>query len=72
LFLVLFRALADTSTEVKRRQAKSQRKELSIMPNNLMFLGQMLCAWRCGEVVTKDLQRWLQEGLMEILIVVED
>ncbi|CAI2171102.1 523_t:CDS:2 [Funneliformis geosporum] len=97
-FLVLFKALADTSTEFKRRQAKwvletcdviykqskilrednkklfenyikiPTNRTIEHVPNNLMFLGHLLCALRCGDVDAKDLQKWLHEGLMKILI----
>ncbi|CAG8542647.1 17837_t:CDS:2 [Funneliformis caledonium] len=97
-FLVLARALADTSTEFKRRQAKwvletcdviykqskilrednkklfenyikiPANRTIEHVSNNLIFLGHLLCALRCGDVDVKDLQKWLQEGLMKILI----
>ncbi|RIA98283.1 hypothetical protein C1645_870824 [Glomus cerebriforme] len=97
-FLVLARALGDTSSEFKRRQAKwiletcdAIYKQSSILrennknlfenyvkspanrtidqvPNNLVFLGHLFCALRCGDVSAQDVQRWLQEGLMKSLI----
>src|SRR4051812_39834232 len=38
------------------------------VPNNLVFLGHLLCALRCGDVNVQDAQRWIQEGLMKSLI----
>ncbi|GBC02143.1 hypothetical protein RclHR1_04480007 [Rhizophagus clarus] len=97
-FLVLSRALGDTSSEFKRRQAKwiletcdAIYKQSSILrednkklfenymkspanrtiehvPNNLVFLGHLFCALRCGDVSAQDVQRWLQEGLIKSLI----
>ena len=97
-FLVLARALADTSTEFKRRQAKwvldtcdaiykqsnilrednkklfedyiksPANRTIEYVPNNLVFLGHLFCALRCGDIDAKDLQSWLQEGLMKNLI----
>jgi hypothetical protein len=97
-FLVLAKALGDTSSEFKKRQAKwiletcdAIYKQSSILrednkklfenymkspanrtiehiPNNLVFLGHLLCALRCGDINAQDVQRWLQEGFMKSLI----
>ncbi|CAG8787382.1 14355_t:CDS:2, partial [Dentiscutata erythropus] len=97
-FLVLAKALDDTSTEFRRNQFKliletcdavykqsnNLRKEninlfenymkspmnrtIDIVPNNLVYLGHMLCALRCGDISFQDVKRWLQEKLIIYLI----
>ncbi|RGB39494.1 hypothetical protein C1646_811922 [Rhizophagus diaphanus] len=97
-YLVLSRALGDTSSEFKRRQAKwiletcdaiykqssalrednkklfknyienPANRTIEHVPNNLVFLGHLLCALRCGDVSTQDIQRWLQGDLLRSLI----
>jgi hypothetical protein len=97
-FLVLSRALGDTSSEFKRRQAKwiletcdaiykqsstlrednkklfenymksPANRTIEHVSNNLVFLGHLFCALRCGDVSAQDVQRWLQGGLIKSLI----
>ncbi|PKK71641.1 hypothetical protein RhiirC2_744260 [Rhizophagus irregularis] len=97
-YLVLSRALGDTSSEFKRRQAKwiletcdaiykqssalrednkklfknyienPANRTIEHVPNNLVFLGHLLCALRCGDVSAQDVQRWLQGDLLKSLI----
>ncbi|CAG8494496.1 17100_t:CDS:2 [Dentiscutata heterogama] len=97
-FLVLAKALNDTSTEFRRdqfkliletcdaiyKQSNTLRKEninlfknymkspmnrtIDIVPNNLVYLGHMLCALRCGDISSKEVKRWLQNRLIIYLI----
>ncbi|CAG8604767.1 17967_t:CDS:2 [Acaulospora morrowiae] len=97
-FLVLAKALSDTSSEFRRRQfklildtcnaiykeSKNLREEnkqlfekymesplnrtIDVVPNNLVYLGHLLCALRCGDVTPQDLESWLKNRLIEYLM----
>ncbi|CAG8573509.1 7226_t:CDS:10 [Diversispora eburnea] len=97
-FLILSKALSDTSTEFRRRQFKlifetcdaiykqsnylhddnkklfedylksPLNRTIDIVPNCMVYLGHLLCALKCKDVNLPDLQRWLNDGLIEYLI----
>ncbi|CAG8447098.1 15411_t:CDS:2 [Acaulospora colombiana] len=43
-------------------------RTIDVIPNNLVYLGHLLCALRCGDVTSQELEGWLKGGLIKYLI----
>ncbi|CAG8469306.1 9457_t:CDS:2 [Paraglomus brasilianum] len=48
--------------------ASPLNRTIDVVANNDVFLGHLLCAFRCGDVSAQSLQTWLDGGMVKYLI----